>query len=190
MTMNKQETAKILSVIKQTYPAFYYRQSEEDHKKTVILWQSLFEEDDAAIVGAALKAFLVADASGYPPTPGQIKEKMRLITNPSRLTEAEAWQAVKKAMRNGIYGAAEEYEQLPEEVKQICSVADLHDWAQMEVEEVNTVVHSNFLKGFRRRQEQQEQIAALPDSVKRLRRALEEQRPALIEQEKAEEGRN
>lgn len=120
------------------------------------------------LLGAALKAFLVADASGYPPTPWQIKEKMRIITNPIRLTEAEAWQAVKKAMRNGIYGAAEEYEQLPEEVKQVCSASDIHDWAQMDIEEVNTVVHSNFLKGFRRRQEQLEQVAMLPSSVKRL----------------------
>lgn len=67
--MNKQETAKILAVIKQTYPAFYYRQSEDDIKKSVNLWQSLFEDDDAVIVGAALKSFIVSDASGYPPTP-------------------------------------------------------------------------------------------------------------------------
>ena len=61
----------------------------------------------------------------------------------------------------------------------------------MDIEDVKTVVHSNVLKGFRGRQEQQEQIAALPDSVKRLRRALEEQRPPLIEQERAtEEGRD
>ena len=98
--MNKQETAKILAVIKKTYPAFYYRQSEDDIKKSVTLWQSLFEDDDAVIVGAALKSFIVSDASGYPPTPGQIKEKMRLIMHPDRLSEADAWQAVKIAMRN------------------------------------------------------------------------------------------
>ncbi|MFQ8581083.1 MAG: replicative helicase loader/inhibitor [Holdemania massiliensis] len=119
--MTKQETAKILAVIKQTYPAFYYRQSEDDIKKLVNLWQSLFEDDDAVIVGAALKSFIVSDASGYPPTPGQIKEKMRLIMHPDRLSEADAWQAVKIAMRNGIYGAEEEYAKLPEEVKR-CAV--------------------------------------------------------------------
>lgn len=172
--MNKQETAKILAVIKQTYPAFYYRQSEDDIKKSVNLWQSLFEDDDAVIVGAALKSFIVSDASGYPPTPGQIKEKMRLIMHPDHLSEADAWQAVKIAMRNGIYGAEEEYAKLPEEVKRVCSVSDIRDWAKMDTEDINTVVQSNFLKGFRRRQEQLEQVEMLPSSVKRLINAQRE----------------
>ena len=38
----------------------------------------------------------------------------------------------------------------------------------MDTEDINTVVQSNFLKGFRRRQEQLEQVAMLPSSVKRL----------------------
>lgn len=76
--MNKQETAKILAVIKQTYPAFYYRQSEDDIKKSVNLWQSLFEDDDAVIVGAALKSFIVSDAFRISTNAEQIKEKSGL----------------------------------------------------------------------------------------------------------------
>ena len=50
----------------------------------------------------------------------------------------------------------------------MCSVSDIRDWAKMDTEDINTVVQSNFLKGFRRRQEQLEQVAMLPSSVKRL----------------------
>ena len=37
---------------------------------------------------------------------------------------------MKIAMRNGIYGAEEEYAKLPEEVKRVCSVSDIRDWAK------------------------------------------------------------
>ena len=53
-------------------------------------------------------------------------------------------------------------------MKLVCSVSDIRDWAKMDTEDINTVVQSNFLKGFRRRQEQLEQVAMLPSSVKRL----------------------
>lgn len=40
--MNRNETLKIMAVIKAAYPYYYNNQSEEDLKTVVNLWQGMF----------------------------------------------------------------------------------------------------------------------------------------------------
>lgn len=76
---------------------------------------------------------------------------------------------VSKAARNGLYGAREEFEKLPEDVKQAIGTPDqLKAWAQMQADEVESVVASNFRRSFRAVQEREKVEGKLPSAVRNL----------------------
>lgn len=166
--MTRDDTIRILSVLRGAYPGFYRDISRQEAESTIALWGCMFEEP-YEIVAAAVKAFISADVKGFPPAIGQIKEKILAITSKPEMNELEAWGYVSNALRNSAYGSREEFDKLPPEVQ-----AAVHDpeqlrcWAMMESDEVQTVVASNFMRSFRARQKAQKEYTALPAEVKRL----------------------
>lgn len=167
--MTRAETIQILSVLKSAYPAFYRDITKQDAEKAIELWSVMFEEEPAGLVGAAVKAFISGDSKGFPPAIGQIKERIRQITQPEEMTEQEAWGYVSKALRNSTYGSVEEFAKLPPEVKAVVhDPGQLRQWAMAEADEVETVIASNFMRSFRAKQKATKEYMALPTEVKRL----------------------
>ena len=83
------------------------------------------------------------------------------------MSEVEAWQHIKKALSNSIYHAKEEYDKLPAICqKMVGSPSQLSQWATLDCGEVDTVIHSNFLKGFRGVIEHERQQDLIPLSIK------------------------
>ena len=116
-----------------------------------------------------MKAFISGDGKGFPPAIGQIKERIRQITQPEEMTEQEAWALVSKALRNSAYGSEEEFAKLPAELQ--CVVHDpgqLRQWAMSPAEDVETVIASNFMRSFRAKQKVNKDYMALPTEVKRM----------------------
>ena len=105
--MNREETIKILSVLRGAYPGFYRDIGRQEAEATISLWGSMFEEEPYELVGAAVKAFIAGDSKGFPPAIGQIKERVRKLTSGPEMTESEAWSYVSKALRNSSYGSEE-----------------------------------------------------------------------------------
>ncbi len=70
--MNRNETLKILAVIRAAYPYYYNNQSEEDLKTVVSLWQGMFEEYEYGLVSGAVRAFIASDTKGFPPSVGMV----------------------------------------------------------------------------------------------------------------------
>ena len=167
--MTREETIKILSVLRGAYPGFYRDIGRKDAEATISLWGSMFEEEPYELVGAAVKAFIAGDSKGFPPAIGQIKERVRKLTSGPEMTEAEAWSYVSKALRNSAYGSEEEFRKLPPEVQAVVhDPGQLREWATLDAEEVQTVVSSNFQRSFRAKQEATKEYMALPSEVKRL----------------------
>lgn len=167
--MERSDVLKIMSVLRGAYPQFYRGISRAEAEDTVNLWCDMFREEDAALVGAAVKSIIEGDEKGFPPTIGQVKAKLRLITAPDEMTEAEAWQMVAKAIRNGLYGANEEFEKFPPIVQRIVGSPNmLREWAMMNSETVHSVVASNFQRGYRTVSGREKEIAKLPPEVKAL----------------------
>ena len=166
--MNKTETIKIMATLKAAYPQYYRDMPDADVKAAVNLWQSMFDDTPYETVAAGVKAFMAADAKGFPPSIGQVKERITLLTRPQdRLTEQEAWALVKKALRNSAYGYREEFEKLPSDVRAIVGSASvLREWGQINMDEVDTVVASNFMRSYRARVQYEREYDALPQSVK------------------------
>ena len=167
--MNREDTIKILSVLRGAYPAFYRDITKQEAESTIALWMSMFEEEPYELVGAAVKAFISGDGKGFPPAIGQIKEKIRQITQPEEMTEQEAWSYVSKALRNSTYGSVEEFAKLPPEVQAVVhDPGQLRQWAMAEADEVETVIASNFQRSFRAKQKSSREYLALPTEVKKL----------------------
>lgn len=187
--MDRNETLKVLAVLRGAYPNFYKGMSARDANDIAVLWEEMFRDDPYELVGAAVKALIVTDEQGYPPHIGAVKAKLRQITAPKELGETEAWALVKKACSNGIYGAQKEFDKLPPIVQKILgSPSQLRDWALCGSEELDTVIASNFLKAYRREVTRQRDYNALPPDVRALADKLSERmaldgrtQPALTE---------
>lgn len=167
--MTREDTIKILSVLRGAYPAFYRDITKQEAEATIALWESMFDEEPYALVSAAVKAFISGDGKGFPPAIGQIKERIRQITQPEEMTEQEAWALVSKAVQRSTYGSVEEFAKLPPEVQAVVhDPGQLRQWASSPAEDLETVVASNFMRSFRAKQKATKEYMALPTSVKQL----------------------
>lgn len=167
--MTKDETLAIMSVLKAAYPSYYRGMERKDAESVVALWVSMFAEDSAAVVTAAVKALLATDANGYPPHIGAVKEKIRLLTGPKSMTELEAWAMVSKAIKNSGYESRKEFDKLPDAVKHAVHSPDqLREWSQMDPDTIQSVIASNFMRSYRAKAKSEQDIAALPSDVRRM----------------------
>ena len=167
--MTREETIKVLAVLKAAYPAFYRGMKADELNGIVNLWASQFEGDDYKTVGAAVQAHIATDTKGYPPHIGAIKEAIRKITQPDEMSEMEAWGYVASALRNSGYNSVTEFDKLPPVVQRIVgSPSQLREWAMMDSDTVQSVVQSNFMRSYRVRAQSEREYLALPESVREL----------------------
>lgn len=165
--MTDVEAIKILAVLKAAYPASYNRMPDDEAEAVVNLWAEMFNDEPYEIVGAAVKSFIAADISGYPPSIGQIKGSIRKITQPHDMSESEAIAMILEATRNSTYNASAEFEKLPPILRKLVgSPAQLREWAVADSHAVNTVIASNLQRSYRVVQERQREYEALPESIK------------------------
>lgn len=165
--MTKKETAKILAILQAGYPDSFRDKTDEAIKVVVELWASVFADDSFESVSAALLAHIATDNNRYMPPPGIIKNMLIKINSPAEMTEAEAWSYVSKALRNSTYGAEKEFDKLPESVKSVVrSPSQLREWAVLPIDELQTVVASNFQRSFRARAASDREFKALPEKVR------------------------
>lgn len=167
--MDRDETREIIKMIAGIYPSFHKDAGREEKSLTVDLWASLFAEEPFELVSVALKSFIVSDEKGFVPSPGQLKAKIRMMVNPSPMTEVEAWQIVSRAVRNSGYmeNAKAEHEKLPELIKRMVKPEQLREWALQDAASLQTVVASNFMRSFREKSMQAERYEMLPADVRK-----------------------
>ena len=70
--MTKEETKKILFVVKAAYPENYIRLGEQDLHLLLTTWAALLADYSYSDVSAALQSYLVNDTYGRAPKIGQI----------------------------------------------------------------------------------------------------------------------
>lgn len=185
--MDNAETLKLMAVLRGAYPNFYRGMSRKEAESVVALWTEMFHDDPYELVAAAVKAFIVTDSKGFPPAIGVIKDKLHQITTPEEMTEGEAWQYVRQALKNGIYGSEKEFSALPERIQRLVgSPEQLREWASMDEGTVQSVVASNVQRTFRAKAQAERDFAALPEDVKALSRVIAGQLQAPVESRKME----
>lgn len=161
--MTENEAKKLLAVMTVTYPN--YKLANVDFAAKV--WSDMLGEFTYSQAGAALKAYIRSDTSGFAPTPGQIISQIVKMVIPEELNEMEAWALVSKAIRNSGYNAAEEFSKLPALVQAAVGAPEqLRTWA-LDQNYNETVVSSNFIKTYRVSLSRQSELAKMPEEIKR-----------------------
>lgn len=169
--MTTQETSVIMEAIRLAYQRTAVM-TQADAEKTLALWSTLWKDTPYEEVNNAVKSFIMTDTKGFPPTIGQINA---LITEAkmSKLPSAdEAWGLVRKAISNGLYGAKEEFDALPELCQRVVATpSNLYDWANLDNKGLN-VVRSTFLARYKDVLSEIEYSISLPPSLAENRKKL------------------
>lgn len=137
--------------------------------ETIDVWQMMLDEYSYNQVSIALKAYVTSDTSGFAPSVGEIVAKIQLVSQPQELDGMTAWGLVSKALRNGTYGAVEEFKKLPPLVRQAVGMPDnLKNWATSDYQTIETVIQSNFLRTYETAVKRANEINRMPDNIKSL----------------------
>lgn len=159
----------IMDILAAAYPRFYCGPEAPDRVQVLKLWAEMFADDDVYLVAAAVKRHIASDPGGYPPHIGAIKNAMGALLRPVGLDAAQAWELVRRAVGNSGYDSQEEYDRLPEEVRQaVGSPGQLYQWSQMDSSAFHSVVASHFRKTWEAREAWRRQEALVPEDVRRL----------------------
>lgn len=167
--MNEFETTKVLAILKTAYPNFYKNDSEID--AAIKLWVIMFKEEPVQLVEQAIYALLAT--SKWAPAIADVKEKILLLTRKPDMTELEAWGKVYKAIQSANYYAQENFDNLPPILQRLVgSPNQLREWAQMDTEDLQSVVSSNFHRSYTARVKQEKEYQVLPSSNKQIIQGL------------------
>lgn len=159
--MTLDETKKVIAVIISAYPNYH----PADIKAVVSVWKELLEDHSYECVSTALRMYMSTDSNGFAPSPGQIIERVKLLTSERRLNEIEAWTLVRKAIQNSGYNSVEEYAKLPEEVqKAVGQPEQLRIWA-LDEHYNESVVSAAFMRSYRTELKRSEDISKLPQKL-------------------------
>lgn len=166
--MTKVEAAKIVGIILFNYPNTLRDVSDEAYITYVENWHFFFKDDSYAEVLAAVQKIISSSQERFAPNIGMIREQMRKNREPNGgLSEQEAWELVKRALRNGLYGYKEEFAKLPPTVQRcVGSENMIREWAAMESETLDSVVASNFMRSFRAIRQSTEEEARTPAAMR------------------------
>lgn len=161
--MNRNQVIELLSTIQSLYPNF----KVENKTFTVNAWFEMLKDCDYCMIQQGLKVFVKTDKSGFAPSIGQLIDKAQMSHKPSELNELEAWSLVSNALRNGIYKPAEEFTKLPPLVqKAVGSIDNLRHWAESDINTIETVIQSNFIRTYRAVVSQSNDVYKMSDDEK------------------------
>lgn len=169
---------------------FYRGLKDGDAKAVVTLWKIQFAEDNYKDVSLAVHTLISTRTDTFPPVIGEIKEVLRSITHPDEIPSGDAWDMVMKCIKRGTVHAAEDWANLPEDVRAAVSVDEIKRHA--ENEDFNEGVEKSlFLKRWavlrERRRAEQQMPPTLKAQIDARRKALETATPPQIMTEKSDE---
>ena len=163
--MTEEQVGKLLMTIQAYYPNY----NPPDKEITLNAWYIMLAEYPEELVLQALRACIATNTSGFAPDVGQIMSKIQTISQPQELDGMAAWGLVSKALRNGTYGAVEEFNKLPPLVRQAVGMPDnLKNWATSDYQTIETVIQSNFLRTYETVVKRANEINRMPDNIKSL----------------------
>lgn len=167
--MTKKETIQVLTVLHAVYPGQNGTQTNEALQIRAGIWNKIFADEPVSAVMAAVEAYIANDTKGFMPGPGQIKEQIAIMYKDNNLSEQEAWDIVLSALKNSTYYADEEWAKLPDVVKQAVGSRNiLRSWASVSLNELNTVIASNFKRDFRTVAAKKRNLDKIPEVIRNI----------------------
>ncbi|EDU35714.1 hypothetical protein CLOSPO_01879 [Clostridium sporogenes ATCC 15579] len=165
--MNKEQTIKILSIIKAAYPQWARDLKVNDAQMMVTLWNDMLQDYEYNLVQIAIKKVIATNK--FPPSVSEVIESINYIKTggQAEMTEIEAWGLVRRAIKNSAYHAEEEFNKLPSRIQEaIGSHNILHNWSQESINGIETVIGSNFMRSYKQTVIRKKEEKQLPQSIK------------------------
>ncbi len=164
MITTDKETRKIIAVLMVAYPN--YKPINIDF--TVSVWTDMLSDYSYLEVDMAIKAYISTDTSGFAPAIGQVIDKIKSITTPRQMTDAEAWSLVRKAISDSSYNATDRFNELPLTCQRaVGSPAQLRMWA-LDTAYNENVVSSNFMRNYRTEVARQNELDRMPKKIRQI----------------------
>lgn len=142
--MTREETDKILFVVRASYPENFARMGKMDIELLSMTWQTLLQSYTYDQVSTGLFNYIKTDKYGRAPKVGQIIDAMEITNKPIENVN-EAWAKVYKAICNSNYNAEEEFAKLdPILQKTVGDASNLRQFAAMDIKDVEVTVKAHF----------------------------------------------
>lgn len=160
--MTRDETKVIIRTICAAYPNYH----PADLSETIEIWAAMLTDYDYKQVAAALRKYILSNSTGFAPSIGELTTRIGEAES-NYMEPLAAWALVYKAIKNGNYGAEEEYNKLPPEIQEaIGDPANIHEMAMMDTQTVNSVEQSQFIKAYNTVISRRKIDNALPPSLR------------------------
>lgn len=162
--MERAETIKLFAIFKTAYPRFFISQDKAEARLQIDLWSELLGDLPFSVIDAAVKR-LILD-SPYPPAISDVRRKAIEIMQPARMTAAEAWEEVNRALdKYGVYQQADAMQSMSPLAARVVRAMGLNTLC---LTQNISVERAQFLRMYEQFAGREQSEALLPDSVKKL----------------------
>jgi hypothetical protein len=165
--MDRQETFKIIMSLKAVYNAAFSKYTEADYNNLANAWMMLLGDYSYDQVSMGVRAYMSINTSQFPPVPSQVIDEIQKLNPTQELNSNEAWALVYKSIANSTYNAEDAYNKLPPAVqKAVGHPSNLKEMAQMDINTVNSVEQSHFIRVYNTTLEREKELEKLPNSIR------------------------
>lgn len=147
--MTRTEAMKIVMILETNW------QQVRDQEAAYDLWASAFVDDSFELVYTAVMDLVQTSTDEFRPTIGKVRRKINDLIRGRKLTETEAWLKVREALHEAqsnpetLGGAKSAWKNLPQNIQKLVTPRQLLDWNNIDTEQLDTVVQSNFMRSYR-----------------------------------------
>lgn len=146
------------------------------------MWYTLLKDLPYQAASMALKAHM--QTSPKVPTPADIRGGVNRLTQPQPISDLEAWGLVSRAIGRSAYYSKEEFDKLPEAIQRtIGDERQLYVWSQMDIDSVESVVQSQFLRSYRVKCQQAEKRLQMSPDLQMLTEGIAKRLEGKVETE-------
>lgn len=124
--MTQNEARRIVAVLITSFPHYYKGFNDEQLDMLASIWEFAFANIPVNIVKKALAMTLAEDKSGFPPTPGKVREK---LSSKITIYDAEkAWAEIEYIVRHVPEGYWKRLKQCDDITNKIVTEFDIRTW--------------------------------------------------------------
>jgi hypothetical protein len=128
-------------------------------------WYALFRNHDESVVKAAAQMYISTEH--FAPKPADILELCAELQKDEERSPLEAWNIAYKAICNGYYNYKAEFAKLPPIIQRVIGKPEnLKEMAQMDINTVNSVEQSHFIKLYNAELAREKTINMLPENIR------------------------
>lgn len=119
--MTFEDTRKILTILKTTYPQSFKDWNKEQGDLFLELWSEAFKNDDVNQVIKAVKHIIYTDIREFAPNIAQVKNVMFESCSNFQVAVNQAWELVIRNAKCDIQQATKNYKKLPANIQNVIS---------------------------------------------------------------------